>query len=59
MVNFFAILKQQIYYGKVNYSYKVLQQAVIKYIDYYNNKRIKQKLGWLSPIEYRFNTFVA
>ncbi|WP_375782632.1 IS3 family transposase [Pectinatus brassicae] len=22
-------------------------------MDYYNTKRIKQKLGWLSPIEYR------
>ncbi|WP_363191777.1 IS3 family transposase, partial [Ruminococcus sp.] len=25
----------------------------------YNNKRIKQKLGWLSPVEYRINALVA
>ncbi|WP_363191932.1 IS3 family transposase, partial [Ruminococcus sp.] len=24
-----------------------------------NNKRIKQKLGWLSPVEYRINALVA
>ncbi|MBD9049604.1 MAG: hypothetical protein EGR46_11820, partial [Ruminococcus sp.] len=50
---------QEIYYGKVYYSYEELKQAIIKYIDYYNNKRIKQKLGWLSPVEYRINALVA
>ncbi|MEE0265453.1 MAG: IS3 family transposase [Acutalibacteraceae bacterium] len=59
MENFFGILKQEIYYGKLYYSYEELEQAIIKYIDYYNNKRIKQKLGWLSPVEYRLNTLVA
>ena len=58
MENFFEILKQEIYYGKVYYSYEELKQAIIKYIDYYN-KRIKQKLGWLSPVEYRINALVA
>ena len=59
MENFFGILKQEIYYGKVYYSYEELEQAITKYIDYYNNKRIKQKLGWLSPVEYRINTLAA
>ena len=44
--------RQEIYYGKVYYSYEELKQAIIKYMDYYNNKRIKQKLGWLRPVEY-------
>ena len=57
--NFFGILKQEIYYGKVYYSYEELEQAITKYIDYYNNKRIKQKLGWLSPVNYRLNTLAA
>ena len=35
---FFRILKQEIYYEKVYYSYEELEQAIIKYIDYYNNK---------------------
>lgn len=59
MENFFGILKQEIYYGKVYYSYQELEQAIINYIDYYNNKRIKQKLGWLSPVEYRLKALAA
>ena len=59
MENFFGILKQEIYYGKVYYSYEELEQAITKYIDYYNNKRIKQKLGFLSPVDYRLNTLAA
>lgn len=57
--NFFWILKQEIYYGKVYYSYQELKQAIINYVDYYNNKRIKQKLGWLSPVEYRLKALAA
>ncbi|WP_156924870.1 IS3 family transposase, partial [Marinomonas ushuaiensis] len=30
-----------------------------EYIDYYNHKRIKQKLKGLSPIEYRNQALVA
>ena len=58
MENFFWILKQEIYYGKVYYSYQELKQAIINYVDYYN-KRIKQKLGWLSPVEYRLKALAA
>ena len=53
MENFFGILKQEMYYGKTYYSYEELEQAINTYIDYYNNKRIKEKLGWLSPVEFR------
>ena len=59
MENFFGILKQEIYYGKVYYSYQELEQTIINYVDYYNNKRIKQKLGWLSPVEYRLKALAA
>ena len=59
MENFFWILKQEIYYGKVYYSYQELEQAIINYVDYYNNKRIKQKLSWLSPVEYRLKALAA
>ena len=51
--------KMALFFRKVYYSYEELKQAIIKYIDYYNNKRIKQKLGWLSPVEYRINALVA
>lgn len=30
-----------------------VRQAVIEFIDYYNNERPKEQLGWLSPVEFR------
>jgi transposase InsO family protein len=55
MENFFGIMKQEMYYGYVYYSYEELKNTIEKYINYYNNKRIKQKLSWMSPVEYRLN----
>lgn len=59
MENFFGLMKQEMYYGVVYYSYKDLKQAIEKYIKYYNEQRIKEKLGWMSPVEYRLNVLVA
>ena len=59
MENFFGILKQEMYYGKTYYSYEELEQAINTYIDYYNNKRIKERLGWLSPVEFRIKRKIA
>ena len=59
MENFFGIMKQEMYYGKVYYSYDELKNTIEKYIKYYNEKRIKQKLGWLSPVNYRLNLLAA
>lgn len=59
MENFFGIMKQEMYYGKVYYSFDELKQAIEKYIKYYNEKRIKQKLGWLSPVNYRLDLLAA
>lgn len=59
MENFFGIMKQEMYYGKVYYSFDELKNAIEKYIKYYNEKRIKQKLGWLSPVNYRLNLLAA
>ena len=53
MENFFSILKQEMYNKKVFYSFEELEQAIIGYIDYYNHKRIKEKLNFMSPVEYR------
>ena len=53
MENFFGILKQEIYYGRKFYSYEHLKQTIEDFIKYYNEERIKEKLGYLSPIEYR------
>ena len=53
MENFFGLLKQEIYYGVVYYSYDELRLAIEQFIKYYNERRIKSKLGWLSPVQYR------
>lgn len=51
--NFFGVMKQEMYYGKVYRSYEELEAAIADYIRYYNEERIKAKLNWLSPVEYR------
>lgn len=53
MENFFGILKQEIYYGNKFHSFEELKIAIDDYIKYYNEDRIKEKLGYLSPVEYR------
>ena len=35
----------------------MLEQAIVDYINYYNNKRIKVKLKGLSPVQYRTKSF--
>lgn len=59
MENFFGIMKQEMYYGKVYYSYDDLNEAINNYIEYYNKQRIKEKLGWMSPVEYRLSLLAA
>ena len=59
MENFFGIMKQEMYYGEIYYSYEELKEAIEKYIKYYNEKRIKEKLGWMSPVEYRLSYLAA
>ena len=59
MENFFGLLKQEIYYGKTYYSYGELKRAIEDYIKYYNEKRIQERLGLLSPIQYRLRHSVA
>jgi len=54
--NFFGIMKQEMYYGKVYKSFEELKNAVSDYIFYYNNERIKAKLTGMSPVEYRLHT---
>ncbi len=55
MKNFLGLLKQEIYYSVVYYSYKELKTEIERFIKYYNEKRIKEKLGWRSPLQYRLH----
>ena len=59
MESFFGILKSEMFYGyeKTFHSLEQLEQAIVDYIDYYNNKRIKVKLKGLSPVQYRTKYF--
>ncbi|WP_256438756.1 IS3 family transposase [Sporosarcina sp. Te-1] len=56
MENFFGLLKQEMYYGEPLRTYEELERAIEDYIQYYNNKRIKQKLAGMSPVQYRLQT---
>jgi putative transposase len=53
--NFFGLMKQEMYYGKTYSSFDELKQRIDDYIYYYNNKRIKSKLGYMSPVQFRLS----
>ena len=59
MESFFGILKYEMFYGyeKTFQSLEHLEQAIVDYINYDNNKRIKIKLKGLSPVQYRTKSF--
>lgn len=56
MENYFGLMKQEMYYGEALCSYEELKQKIERYIKYYNNKRIKQKLAGMSPVQFRIHT---
>jgi putative transposase len=56
MENFFGLLKQEMYYGEALCTFEELKKRIDDYMDYYNNKRIKQKLAGMSPVQYRIRT---
>ena len=61
MENFFGILKNEMFYGH-EYEFKTLDQleeAIVEYINYYNNNRITVKLKGLSPIQYRQQSLIS
>ncbi|RNB78755.1 IS3 family transposase, partial [Brevibacillus fluminis] len=51
--NFFGILKSEFLYMQEFENVEHFKQELAKYIDYYNNQRIKIKLKGLSPVQYR------
>lgn len=59
MENFFGLLKSELLYLRKFESMDEFKAELIKYIDYYNNKRIKSKLKGLSPVQYRLQSFVV
>ncbi len=53
MENFFSILKSELLYLQTFDSMEHFKRELVDYLDYYNNKRIKQKLKGLPPALHR------
>ena len=53
MENFFGLLKSELLYLREFKDVNEFRDELEKYIDYYNNQRIKGKLKGLSPVQYR------
>jgi len=54
--NFFGILKSEFLYMQEFESIENFKMELERYIQYYNNKRIKAKLKGMSPVQYRIHT---
>ncbi|EHU7139074.1 IS3 family transposase [Salmonella enterica] len=48
-------MKSECYYLNEYKNVDDLKRDIIGYIDYYNQLRIKEKLGGLSPVQYRLS----
>lgn len=53
MESFFGLVKTEFFYLNEFKSIEQLRRGLTKYIRYYNEERIKMRLGGLSPVEYR------
>ena len=53
MENFFGIMKSELLYLHQFSDMEVFKRELRKYINYYNNDRIKLKLNGKSPVQYR------
>lgn len=54
--HFFGLLKTEWFYLETFDSIDQLEKAIVAYIGYYHNHRIKLKLNGLSPVQYRIQT---
>jgi transposase InsO family protein len=53
MESFFGTLKAEYFYLTDFENVDALRAGLRGYVDYYNRRRIKSKLGGMSPVEYR------
>ena len=56
MEYFYGLFKSELHYSRKFESLENFRIKLIKYIDYYNNKRIKSRLKGLSPVQYRIQS---
>lgn len=59
MEGFWGIIKSEMYYLTKFHDFDELQQSIDKYIDFYNTRRLQEKLKGLTPIEYRNQSIVC
>ena len=59
MEGFWGIIKSEMFYLHKFHNFNELEQAVDKYIRFYNTRRLQAKLKGLTPIEYRNQTLIA
>ena len=59
MENFFSLLKQEIFHGETYRSFDELKTAIDCYIYYYNHERMKKKLNYQSPVQFRKSAQIA
>ena len=59
MEAFWGTLKVEMFYLRKFSTFEELEQAIGKYIEFYNQKRLQKKLKGMAPIEYRSHTLVA
>lgn len=59
MEGFWGIIKSEMYYLSKFHDFDELQRAIDNYIDFYNTRRLQEKLKGLAPIEYRSQTLIA
>lgn len=53
MENFFGHLKAEMYHGEHFNSVEELTTEIATYIDWYNTERIQERLGGMTPMQYR------
>lgn len=53
MEAFWGMLKSEMYYLRKFNTFDELNEAIIEYINYYNNQRYQKRLRCMAPIEYR------
>jgi len=59
MEYFFGLLKSELLYLRKFENIEEFKLELEKYIDYYNNNRIKSKLKGLSPVQYRIQSLLV
>lgn len=57
--NFFGLLKSELFYLNKYDSIEELEKDIRRYIEYYNNNRIKLKLNGMSPVQYRLHSEIV